>query len=98
MTHQVSLLTSQSVACSLMISHFSTLSLYLMKKPASLAESIEVGTNGKGSLVIVWQPLAVREKICIYVNVLVSGCRKRLGQISKKLGAALKSACDRFGC
>lgn len=32
-----------------------------MKKPASLAESIEVGTNGKGSLVIVWQPLAVRE-------------------------------------
>lgn len=62
MTHRVSLLTSQSVACSLMISHFSTLSLYLMKKPASLAESIEVGTNGKGSLVIVWQPLAVREK------------------------------------
>lgn len=59
-----------------------------MEKPANLAESIKVATNGKGALVIVWQPLAVRKKICIYVNVLVSGCRKRLGQISQKLGAA----------
>lgn len=67
-----------------------------MEKPASLAESIKVGTDRKGALVIVWQPRL--EKICIYVNVLVSGCRKRLGQISQKLGAAPKSACDCFGC